>query len=160
MGAYLDLPSANSLLKEWYSADRVESPVYDGGIHWTHYLDLTPAMPYRWPRSKSRRHYRRQEIAVAQDVLHQCGLWPFKRSDWHPDLRGREDKAQDIIGRGLVGWLPNTRERREEIRVELERTGLYDTAAAQRFFARPVSERSMFASTPVGARLMEPIVLK
>lgn len=157
----IDLRSMNDLFKAAYAPARLEALAYGGGYPLSYYLHAEPAVPYRWPRSKSRRHYRRQAIKVAQDFLHQCGLWPFKRADWFPDLRTREDKAADMVGRGLLSWLPQTAETREALRLKLEAAGLLGTEAARRFLERPVDERRMmYGMRRTGARLDAPIVLK
>lgn len=141
----IDFATANSLLKELYPVSRIESLVFDrGALPLSSYLGLSEFYPLREPRSKSRRWRHSQDVAVIRDGLEQCGLYPFRRADWFPDLRTDEDKAEDLIGRGLLGWLPRSPAGRVELIQNLTAAGLLETSAARRVIAAPTPEPTFF----------------
>lgn len=158
MGAYNDMASMNSLFREIYSRDRVESMVFGAPRSLRSYLPRNASRFLTWSKSKSRRWRMRQAVWVAQDMLEQAGVYPFKRPDWCPDIRTDEEKARDIISNGrdgLMAWLGPalTEEERAAIFAKLADAGLLETEAHREFRDRPRRPAQFFGidRTVVGA---------
>lgn len=136
-----DTKSLSDLFKSVYSADRVEDLSYGAPRSLRSYLPRHESRLLTWSKSRSRRMWMFQRIAVARDMLEQAGLYPFRRPDWCPDIRTDEEKARAIINNGregLIAWLTTpTEEERAAIFAKLADAGLLETEAHREFRDRP-----------------------
>lgn len=164
--AYLDLRSANAMLREHYSADRIENLSFGAPRTLRSYLPRE-SKPLRWSKKRSRRHRMRQAVAVAQDMLEQAGVYPFRRPDWCPDIRTDEEKARDIISDGRSGLLAGigpapTEAERAAIFAKLADAGLLATEAHREFRDRPRTGPAFFGidREGTGRRFESPIAIE